>query len=80
MTTDMERFEAGGDLLDIIELTALFGEPGHQQGAVAAWTGDTCYSTSGEPLPVWTVEHAAILAAAWREDAARVAALDLGGE
>lgn len=71
--TDNENFETTGNLLDIVQLTALFGEPDHAQSSVAAWTGDTCYSISGEPLPMWNPAEAAELAAVWRAESERAA-------
>lgn len=63
-------------IVDIAELTEMFGELADQQEAVAAWTGeDDIYERwSGEPQPRWTRAEAAELLRIWQRDAERIAA------
>lgn len=53
------------DTMDIVELTAHFGLPAHEQGAVLAWANAT-------PDTIWTIAEADELAGMWAADTERI--------
>lgn len=74
MEMTSETTPAETPTVDIAQLTEMLGLPADQQGAVAAWTGDSDIWISGtdglEPNPRWTADEAAALISIWHRETA----------